>query len=130
MAYITFEECEEYLGEDRLTEEQFDKYILKAEEVVDQLTMRHYQFNDINEDSVRFRVKQFKKAICAQVLYFSDMDSDTAEGLNSVPDTVTVGRTTVSMNGKRQATGNRNRSLVATDTLVCLSCTGLLYRGI
>lgn len=129
MAYVMFDECQKILGKERLTESQFDKYLPKAEEVVDQLTMRHYQFNNINEDSITFRVKQFKKAVCVQVLYFSDMESDTAEGLNSVPDTVTIGRTTVSMNGKRQVS-SRNRALVATDTLVCLSCTGLLYRGI
>lgn len=130
MSYLTFEEASDILGDDRVSEDDFARYRNKAEEVIDQLTNYHYRFNSLDDDPVSFRVEQFKKAICMQLLYFADMQADTFEGLNREPEHISIGRTAISKSGKTGTGHARTVSLIAQDAHSCLSGTGLLYRGI
>ncbi|HEM3666989.1 TPA: hypothetical protein U1C81_000728 [Streptococcus suis] len=130
MDYLTFEEIAEFLGDDRVSTDDFARYGKKAEEVIDQLTNYHYQFNSLSDDPISFRVKQFKKAICMQLLYFADMQADTFEGLNREPEHISIGRTAISKSGKTGTGNSRTVSLIAQEVHGCLSGTGLLYRGI
>ncbi|HEL1654598.1 hypothetical protein ACS60V_03770 [Streptococcus suis] len=131
MNFLTFEEVVEILGSDRVARESYSRFISKAEEVVDQLTNRYYQQHKLEDDPVKFRAKQFKKAICMQLIYFSDMETDTFEGLNREPEHISIGRTSISKSSGKTGTGNsRTIPLVAQDVYGCLTGTGLLYRGI
>ncbi|MEG3298211.1 hypothetical protein [Streptococcus suis] len=131
MKFLTFEEVVEILGSDRVAHESYSRFISKAEEVVDQLTNRYYQQHKLEDDPVKFRAKQFKKAICMQLIYFSDMETDTFEGLNREPEHISIGRTSISKSSGKTGTGNsRTIPLVAQDVYGCLTGTGLLYRGI
>lgn len=131
MNFLTFEEVVKILGSDRVTYESYSRFISKAEEVVDQLTNRYYQQHKLEDDPVKFRAKQFKKAICMQLIYFSDMETDTFEGLNREPEHISIGRTSISKSSGKTGTGNsRTVPLVAQDVYGCLTGTGLLYRGI
>ncbi|MBY5023881.1 head-tail connector protein [Streptococcus suis] len=130
MNFLTFEEVVEILGSDRVAHESYSRFISKAEEVVDQLTNRYYQQHKLEDDPVKFRAKQFKKAICMQLIYFSDMETDTFEGLNREPEHISIGRTSISKSGKTGTGNSRTVPLVAQDVYACLTGTGLLYRGI
>ncbi|HEL2279467.1 TPA: hypothetical protein TZI89_002003 [Streptococcus suis] len=131
MNFLTFEEVVKILGSDRVTYESYSRFISKAEEVVDQLTNRYYQQHKLEDDPVKFRAKQFKKAICMQLIYFSDMETDTFEGLNREPEHISIGRTSISKSSGKTGTGNsRTIPLVAQGVYGCLIGTGLLYRGI
>ncbi|HFI0165343.1 TPA: hypothetical protein ACGORL_000876 [Streptococcus suis] len=131
MNFLTFEEVVKIIGSDRVTYESYSRFISKAEEVVDQLTNRYYQQHKLEDDPVKFRAKQFKKAICMQLIYFSDMETDTFEGLNREPEHISIGRTSISKSSGKTGTGNsRTIPLVAQDVYGCLTGTGLLYRGI
>lgn len=131
MNFLTFEEVVKILGSDRVAHESYSRFISKAEEVVDQLTNRYYQQHKLEDDPVKFRAKQFKKAICMQLIYFSDMETDTFEGLNREPEHISIGRTSISKSSGKTGTGNsRTIPLVAQDVYGCLIGTGLLYRGI
>ncbi|HEM6411953.1 TPA: hypothetical protein U2D29_000460 [Streptococcus suis] len=130
MNFLTFEEVVKIIGSDRVTYESYSRFISKAEEVVDQLTNRYYQQHKLEDDPVKFRAKQFKKAICMQLIYFSDMETDTFEGLNREPEYISIGRTSISKSGKTGTGNSRTIPLVAQDVYGCLTGTGLLYRGI
>lgn len=130
MDFVTFKEVDKLLGDDRVSEEDFERYIKKAEEIIDYLTNRHYRFNSLSDDPISFRVEQFKKAICMQLLYFADMEADTFEGLNREPEHISIGRTSISKSGKTGTGNSRIIPLVSQDVYICLAGTGLLYRGI
>lgn len=131
MSYLTFEEFKSLTGRLDESKEAFDKYLLKASAVIDNITNSFYQLNPITEDKITFRVERFKLALCAQVIYFSDLDADTFENLNSQPQTFSIGATTISNTSRYNAGGsNESKSLVADDIYIYLEGTGLLYRGV
>ncbi|MFD1899239.1 hypothetical protein [Enterococcus termitis] len=131
MSYLEFSEFQELTGKTEDFKELFEKYLIKAEAVLDHETQDFYQFNDIKTDEVTFRVNKFKKALCAQIIYFGDLNADTFENLNSQPQMFTIGSTTVSNVSRYNAGGsNESKSLVAEDVYLYLEGTGLLYRGV
>ena len=81
MSYIDFEEFKELTGAADEYKDNFDKYLVKATAAIDNVTNYFYQFNDIMKDSRQFRVKQFKLALCAQIMYFVDVGADTYESI-------------------------------------------------
>lgn len=85
MSYIDFEEFKELTGAADEYKDNFDKYLVKATAAIDNVTNYFYQFNDITKDSRQFRVKQFKLALCAQIMYFVDVGADTYESINNAP---------------------------------------------
>lgn len=130
MDYLTYTELQNIVGEDTVSEEDFDKYIKKASAVLDNLSDNFYHFNDITTDH-KFRVDKFKEALAYQIVYFAELGADTYEGVNKAPQTFAIGRTSVS-NGSRYNAGGENetKSLVAEDVYIALEGTGLLYRGV
>lgn len=130
MGYLTFKEFQELTGRDSFSEDRFKRFLPKASSVLDHVTNHFYQINDLAKDPIGFRVKQFKLALCSQIIYFDELDADTFEGLNKAPQTVTIGATTISNSSRYNAGGaNESKSLVADDIDIYLEGTGLLYRG-
>lgn len=129
MCYLTFEEFKGITGKSDEFEVNFYRFYPKAEAVLDHITNRFYQFSDIKNDRIAFRVNQFKKALCSQIVFFDEMDADTFEGVNKTPQTVTIGAT-ISNSSRYNAGGaNESKALVAEDIYIYLEGTGLLYRG-
>jgi hypothetical protein len=69
MAYLTYEE---YLGMGfaEMEEGEFDRLLKRASDVIDGVTRSFYRFNDMEKD-VSWRREQFKKAVAAQIEYFT-----------------------------------------------------------
>lgn len=131
MPYLTFEEFKTLTGNADFDEGTFDKFLPKASAVLDSVTNDFYQFNDINADIIVFRVNRFKLALCSQIIYFSEVGSDTFEGINSSPQSFSVGRTSVSNTSRFNPAGaNESKSLLSEDVYIYLQNTGLLYRGV
>lgn len=129
MPYLTYEEYNGY-NFNEIDEDEFNKLIRKASDMIDSITCHFYKFNDINDD-VEFRREQFKKAVGAQVEYFNEVGSTTYEGINSAPQTFQAGRTAVSNTSRFNASGsNETKSLLSEDALLYLRDTGLLHRGL
>lgn len=128
MPYLTYDEYIEF-GNEQIEQEEFDRLVVKAGDVIDNITLHFYRFNNIDDD-VPFRREQFKKAVAAQISYFYDMGGTSSHELNE-PVTVTIGRTTVSEGGRSSSNADDNKNkLVSEDVYMHLSGTGLLYRGI
>ena len=126
MAYIDYDfYTNEYVGEE-ITQEEFDKLLPKASDVLDDLTNDYYQFKDLEED-IPWRRDKFKKAVACQIEFFHEVGSTTSEGIND-PQSVSIGRTTMS-NG-RSDSSNDSKSRVSKDVFTYLRTTGLLYRGL
>lgn len=130
MSYLTFEEFKELTGKTDESESVFKKYLLKATAVIDNVTDYFYKKSSIADDPIVFRVKQFKLALCAQIIYFGELGSDTYESINNSPQTFSAGRTSVSNSSRYNPSGqNESKSIVADDIYIYLEGTGLLYRG-
>lgn len=131
MSYIDFEEFKELTGAADEYKDNFDKYLVKATAAIDNVTNYFYQFKDITKDSRQFRVKQFKLALCAQIMYFVDVGADTYESINNAPQSFSAGRTSISNASCYNPSGNNeSKSLTAEDVYLYLEGTGLLYRGV
>ncbi len=133
MAYLAYNEFQELSKRelaDIIFEEQFNRLLPKAVAVLDNVTDHFYQRKDIEQDNL-WRVKQFKRALVAQIEYFSEVGADTFEGINKAPQSFTAGRTSVS-NASRYNPGGKNEAkpLVAEDVFAYLEGTGLLYAGV
>lgn len=131
MDYITFEEFKQVTGKTDDYKETFERFYQKATAVIDNITNRFYQKNEIDNDPILFRVKQFKLALCSQIEYFGELGADTFEGINKAPQTFSAGRTSVSNGSRYNSSGaNESKALVAEDIYIYLEGTGLLYRGV
>src|SRR5690625_2489799 len=128
MPYLTFKEYQD-VGFGELEEDEFDKLLPRASDVLNSVTRSFYEFNDIDED-VEFRRERFKKALAVQIQFFNDMGATTSYDIDT-PAHVQIGRTSGSTSSRY--TGNnkddRNR-LISEDALMYLRDTGLLYAGI
>lgn len=131
MAYLTFEEFKDLTGKGDDYKDTFDKHYTKAAAVIDNVTNRYYQMNDIEQDKIAFRVKQFKLALASQIEYFGELGANTFESINNTPQTFSAGRTSVSNASRYNPSGsNESKPLVAEDIYIYLEGTGLLYRGV
>lgn len=129
MPYLTYAEFET-LGGKGVPEESFNKYLMKSSDVLDAVTNHFYAKHDIETDN-SWRVKQFKKALCAQIKYFDTLGADTFEAINSAPQTFSAGRTSVSNASRYNPSGsNESKPLAAEDIFLYLDGTGLLFRGL
>lgn len=124
MAYLTYEEYTA-LAITPVSATDFPQLLAKASDVLDSVTRAFYQFNDMALD-VPFRRDHFKKAVVAQIDYFSDMGGTSSHELNS-PLSVTIGRTQMSSGESNQKKLN---TIVSDDVYMLLRHTGLLYRGL
>ena len=127
MSYLTYQEYIDF-GFTEIDEQEFNRLLPKASDVVDGVTRSFYKFNDINDD-VPFRREQFKKAIASQIQYFHDMGGTSSHELNEA-QTVTIGRTTISTNSRNSSQEKQKNKLISDDVFMYLRHTGLLYRGV
>lgn len=128
MSYLDFEEYQKLGG--RASEDKFTNFYMKAEALLENITNNFYIRNDITAD-VKFRSSRFKKALVAQINYFTEMDADTFESLNKMPQSFQIGSTSISNGSRYNSSGaNESKSLVPDDVFVFLEGTGLLYRGV
>ncbi|HFR3749370.1 TPA: hypothetical protein ACHVFV_000321 [Streptococcus suis] len=103
-----------------------EQAINKAEQLFEVVTRRFYSRVDFESD-VKWRKEAVRDALKAQVRYFIDQGALTAQELNSEPETVSLGRTSI---GKSKSSQNTNTSnLLCDEFYLYLSGTGLLYRG-
>lgn len=129
MSYLTYDEFKN-LSQAELDEATFNKYIDKASAILDHVTSFFYVKNNIEKDNP-WRVNQFKRALCAQIEYFNELDATTFEGINNAPQSFSAGRTSVSNASRYNSSGsNESKSLIAEDTYIYLQGTGLLYTGV
>lgn len=131
MPYINFEEFKDLTGKTEDFESTFRRYLTKASAVLDNITNRFYQLNEIKDDPIGFRVKQFKLALCSQIIYFDEVGADTYESINNTPQSFSAGRTSISNASRYNPSGeNEIKSLVSEDIYIYLEGTGLLHRGV
>ena len=131
MAYITFDEYKELTAAANDNVDKFNANLSKASAVIDNITNNFYQFNDLETDKVKFRANRFKLALCAQIDYFIEVGGNTFEAVNKVPQSFSVGRTSISSGSRNNASGqDETNQLVAEDVYIYLEGTGLLYRGV
>lgn len=125
MAYLTYQEYTDF-GFTEIDEEEFNRLLPKASDVIDGITRSFYRFNDMEKD-VSWRREQFKKAVAAQIEYFYEMGATNTHGLNE-PASVTIGRTTVNIRNNAQK--DTQNGLICPDVFLYLKDTGLLYAGV
>jgi len=129
MAYLTFEEYKDR-SMDPVTEEEFNKLLIQAQNVIDVATRRFYLFNNFEADH-DWRKDAVKTATTYQIDYFNEVGGTTHESLNQRPQSWSAGRTNVTNSSGRIRTGaEEKKSLLAVETQSALLGTGLLYRGV
>ena len=125
MVYVTQEEYKELTGQD--APDNFQWLETKAGAELDSVTRFYYAHNPLEND---FRGKQFKKAMIAQIEFYVATGTTSSEVLNSQPDSVRIGNTTISYNRTGTGAEQAKRSTaLSQDALNLLRGTGLLYRG-
>lgn len=126
--YLTFEEYKEF-GYSEMIEEEFTRLIGKAADFMDSQTRNFYQFTELETD-MKFRKNKFKKAVALQVEYMHDSGATSSYDANT-PQSWSIGRTSVSEASRYSNTGkNEAPSIICEDSILMLSGTGLLYRGV
>lgn len=126
MVYLTEEEYEELTGE--TPPKNFKRLEMNASGELDTVTSFHFVWHPLTDD---FISRQFKKALIAQIDFYAQTGTTSSEEMNSKPDSVRIGDTTVSYN--RTGSGaeqSRRSSALSQDALNLLKGTGLLYRGV
>jgi len=126
MAYLTFDEYKE-LKYSELKEDDFEKLLPKASDIMDVQTRNFYYFNELDND-LQFRREKFKKAMAAQIEFMFLADAQSSYEAKS-PVSWSIGRTSVSESSRTQGQGQNETSIICEDSLMLLSGTGLLYRG-
>lgn len=128
VGYVTRKEYTEYgFGE---APENFEDLVKMAGDMVDHQTRYFYVHNDIEEDKAHLRATLFKKAVCAQVKYYDDLGGTSTGQLNSTPNQISIGRTSITNSGQRGSGTDEKVDTLSEDTRRYLSGTGLLYRGV
>lgn len=111
-------------------QEEFEKLVKKAESVLN-AHIRHYYRNHDFETDAEWRKSAVKASIAFQVDYFHETQSTSYESLNNTPQTITLGRTTISQTSRFNAAGaNEKKPMLCFDSVMALQGTGLLYRGV
>lgn len=129
MPYLTYSEYMSYLFAE-VDEVEFNRLLIRASDVLDNVTSDYYQLNVLETD-IPFRRNKFKKAVACQIEYFNELGATTFEGINNSPQSFSAGRTSVS-NASRYNPGGANESkpIEAEEVFIYLTGTGLLYAGI
>lgn len=129
MSYLDYETFKDY-SKRELTEEQFEEYAAKAEVVLNNVTQHYYEHHDLQHDTVDIRKNNFIKAFVAQIEFFHTHKTTDFSEIASIPQSYSVGRTSVTnSDSRRNDDSNNYTSIVADDVYLYLEGTGLLYRG-
>lgn len=131
MKYLTHEEMQELATEMPVTFEVIAKLVAEAEKLVNIYTRRFYFYNDFNNEN-KFIKECIKDAIREQVRYFHSTNTYTLEEINDTPQTLTIGRMTISNSSKYGGSGNSGnaRPVACLGFMDNLSATGRLWRGV
>lgn len=131
MKYLTHEEMQELATEMPVTFEIIAKLVAEAEKLVNIYTRRFYFYNDFNNEN-KFIKECIKDAIREQVRYFHSTNTYTLEEINDTPQTLTIGRMTISNSSKYGGSGNsvNSRPVACLGFMDNLSATGRLWRGV
>lgn len=130
MKYLTQEELQELATQLDDSYENVKTLVELAETLVDIYTRRFYFYNDFNNDLL-FRRNAVKDAVREQVKYFKAEDVTTLEGLNEEPQTLTIGRTTISNGSRYSNSGHTNTKRIACYGFINnITATGLLWAGV
>lgn len=110
-------------------EPEFDKLLKRAITTLNVVTRHFYNFIDFEED-YDFRKVQVKAALAFQIDYFNEVGATTFGGMNRTPQSVSLGRTTITQSSSRVADNNRVISIIPQEAINALQGTGLLSRGV
>jgi hypothetical protein len=125
---------EDYQKSQHLTDAEMPKNIdlvlLRASDLLDDLTRDYYRVHSIDDDRFPLRVTRFKRAVILQAAYLAGQGAMSTEELNAQPVTQTIGRTTVSRAARNSSGGDEKSTIYSEDAIAALSGTGLLYRGV
>lgn len=127
LPYLTYAEYQD-MGFEVLEETEFKRLLKRASAVLNSRTKSFYLSNDLETD-FPWRRDAFKMALAHQIEYFHDMGATSTHGLNE-PQSVQIGRTSMSTGSRGSTTQQPQNSLISKDALMYLSDTGLLYSGL
>lgn len=129
MPYLSYLEFEEISTLD-ITEVEFNELLPKASILLDTVTNNFYVDNNIELDN-EWRVNRFRYALVSQIEYFDEVGGTSFEAINSVPQSFSAGRTSVSNPSRYKSSGsNEIKSIIAEEVYIYLRGTGLLYSGV
>lgn len=127
--YLTLDEYKQLVDEDtQLTPKEFKKLLRKASALFDVHTRRFYQRNELTSD-LPMRRDAFKLAIAYQIEYMEEVEATTTYGMQE-PDSWSIGRMSVTTSARSASGQTKEASILCHDSIVALSGTGLLYRGV
>lgn len=125
--YLSYDELSD-LQKESVSEEQFNKYIEKAQDIVDHVTSHFWKYKDFDNSNV-FLVKQTKKAVYSQLEHFVKQDGSTIADFQ-VPTSFSAGRTSITNSTRQQSSEVNLNTLISPEIYMHLESTGLLYRGV
>lgn len=126
MSYLTYDEYQA-LGF-KLEEQQFDKYLKRAESQIDSVTRNFYRSMSINTDEVKDRVTAFKTAICEQIDFLAYAGSETSYQLaQDSYNSISIGRLSLS---PKQGLADTVVGGVCMEARDLLGRYGLLFTGV
>ena len=107
----------------------FNKLLKRAEIVIENMTNHYITQHNIDEIN-SFILEKYKHALILQIEYFNMLESVSSTEINNSPNTITIGRTTISRGYKgRQLDNSNGNPLINPDVYTVLEGTGLLFRG-
>ena len=126
---ITLPEYQEVCATE-ITPSKFYALVDVAVRHINMYTRRYYDWHSF-EDDYDWRKKAVKEAVALQVEYLHINNATSSDKLNSTPQSVTLGRTSISHASRFNASGsNEKKPLVCLDAQLALAGTGLLGRGL
>ena len=109
---------------------KFSGLVRAAVRHINLYTRRYYDWHSF-EDDYEWRKKAVKEAIALQVEYLHINNATSSDKLNNTPQSVTLGRTSISHASRFNASGsNEKKPLVCLDAQLALAGTGLVGRGL
>ncbi|WP_172188913.1 hypothetical protein [Lentilactobacillus kribbianus] len=134
MGYLTFEEYQSLpIHDETVDETTFKKFIGKSSLVLDELTRNFYQLHALNDDPDTIRSGRFKQALALQISYFNELGTDSSLESSQQPQSISMGRTTISYQKDTTVTYSNSsplQEMLAPEARSVLIGTGLLYRGL
>lgn len=130
MKFLTTDEFEALQSETGVTFQELKTAVEQSEKLVDIYTRRHYSQKNFDTDNP-FVKDCVKDAVREQVRYLIRNNVNYLEEINDVPQSLTIGRTTISNASKYSgAVRGATKNIASIGFIDCLSATGLLYRGV
>lgn len=127
--YLGYDELSD-LQKESVTEEQFNKYIEKAQDIVDYVTGHYWLHRDFKSViPTHYLVKQTKKAVYSQVVYFVENEGSSIVDFQ-VPSSFSAGRTSITNRSSQTEQKLDLSTLISPEVYMHLEGTGLMYRGV